>query len=119
VKLAVRERETEALRDYLHVDPMLVSSAVAIVEVQRGARIADPRGGARKARAVLDRVALLDVDRVLLEEAVSISSAHVRPLDAIHIATAVRAGARTMLVYDRRLAEAAQAAGLEILAPGT
>jgi predicted nucleic acid-binding protein len=118
VKLAVRERETQALHAYLEVDPLLVCSAVAIVEVQRGARIADPRAGAQKARSVLERVALLDVDRALLEEAVSFSSAHVRSLDAIHVATAVRAGTTTMLVYDRRLAEAAEAAGIETLAPG-
>ena len=48
----------------------------------------------------------------------SYSSAHVRSLDAIHLASAVRVGARRMLVYDRRLAEAAEAAGNEVLQPG-
>jgi len=87
--------------------------------VQRGARIANSGGeGAARARSLLDAVELVDLDRELLEDAVSYSSAHVRSLDAIHLASAVRVGARQMLVYDRRLGEAAAAAGLEVLSPG-
>lgn len=97
---------------------MLITSSLSVVEVQRGARIADPVTGARKARELLDRLRLVDIDRELLEDAVSYSSAHVRSLDAIHLASALRVGARQMLVYDWRLAEAASAAGLETLSPG-
>jgi len=96
----------------------LTSSTLAVVEVQRGARIADPITGARRSRAVLDGIRLLELDRALLEDAVSHTSAHVRSLDAIHLASAIRIGSRQMLVYDRRLAEAAAAAGLEVLQPG-
>lgn len=71
-----------------------------------------------RARQELDATELLDVDRELLETAVSWTSARVRSLDAIHLASALRVGAREMLVYDRRLAEAAAAAGLEVLSPG-
>ena len=98
---------------------MLTTSALSLVEVQRGARIAAAGGeGATRARALLDAVELVDLDRELLEDAVSYSSVHVRSLDAIHLASAVRIGARQMLVYDRRLAEAAAAAGMEVLHPG-
>lgn len=98
---------------------MLTTSALSLVEVQRGARIAAACGeGATRARALLDAVELVDLDRELLEDAVSYSSAHVRSLDAIQLASAVRIGARQMLVYDRRLAEAAEAAGIEVLRPG-
>ncbi|MBA2384877.1 MAG: type II toxin-antitoxin system VapC family toxin [Actinobacteria bacterium] len=114
------ESETPALQAYLRVDqPALITSALSFVEVQRGARIADAGGEAAiRARALLDALELVDLDRELLEDAVSYSSAHVRSLDAIHLASAVRVGARQMLVYDRRLAEAAAAAGLEVLSPG-
>lgn len=89
------------------------------MEVQRGARVADAGGeGPTRARALLDAVELVDLDRELLEDAVSYSSAYVRTLDAIHLASAIRVGARQMLVYDRRLAKAAVAAGLEVLSPG-
>jgi predicted nucleic acid-binding protein len=82
-------------------------------------RIADPGGdGAARARALLDGLELVELDRDLLEHAVSYTSARVRSLDAIHLASALRVGARQMLVYDRRLAEAAAGAGLEVLSPG-
>lgn len=74
--------------------------------------------GARRARAHLDEADLVDVDRELLEAAISWTSARVRSIDAIHLASALRVGVSEILVYDRRLAEAAAAAGLEVLSPG-
>jgi uncharacterized protein len=41
-----------------------------------------------------------------------------RTLDAIHLATALEVGAGEMLVYDRRLADAASAGGIVVLSPG-
>jgi uncharacterized protein len=87
--------------------------------VQRAARIAHVGGlGAQLARAVLDGVEIVELDRSLLEAAVSYASSRVRTLDAIHLASALRVGARQMLVYDLRLAEAAAGAGLEVISPG-
>ena len=120
MKLAVREPETAALRAFLdeHV-PQLATSALAVVEVMRAARIAAPDGtGVRRARSRLDQTYLVDVDPELLEAAASWTSAEIRTLDAIHLASALRVGAREMLVYDRRLAEAAAAVGLEVVSPG-
>ncbi len=91
---------------------------LAIVEVHRGVRVADLADPIRTAHAVLDRVVLIDLDRELLHDAVSFTSSRVRSLDAIHLVSARRSGARQMLVYDRRLAEAAEAAGIEVLSPG-
>ena len=119
MKLVVREHETAALRGYLDQRaPQLATSAIAIVELMRTVRVAAPGTGAQRARARLDQTYLVDVDRDLLDTAVSWTSARVRALDAIHLASALRVGAREMLVYDRRLAEAASAAGLQVLSPG-
>lgn len=120
VKLVLEEPETVALRAYLEAsDPPIATSAIAVVEVLRAVRVAGLGGdGLRRARRHLDEADLLDVDRELLEAAVSWTSAHVRSIDAIHLASALRLGARQMLVYDRRLAEAAAAAGVEVLSPG-
>lgn len=120
VKLVVRETETASLRAFLdHRTPQLATSAIAVVELMRAARVAAPGGtGAQRARARLDQTYLIDVDRDLLESAVAWTSARVRALDAIHLASALRIGAREILVYDRRLAEAAAAAGIEVLSPG-
>lgn len=120
VKLVVAEPETPALVSFLERrDPPLASSSLALVEVLRAVRVAGQGGeGARRAREELDATDVVEVDRALLEAAVGWTSAHVRSLDAIHLASALRVGAREMLVYDRRLADAAAAAGLEVLSPG-
>lgn len=120
VKLVVEEPETLALRAYLEAhDRPLASSALATVEVLRAVRLAGLGGdGARRARQELDETDVVEVDHELLEAAVSWTFARVRSLDAIHLASALRVGAREMLVYDRRLAEAAESAGLEVLRPG-
>jgi predicted nucleic acid-binding protein len=120
VKLVVEEPETAALETLLEQRrPSLATCSIAVVEVLRAVRVAGLGGeGARRARRYLDAAVLLDVDRELIEAAIGWTSAHVRSLDAIHLASALRVGARQMLVYDRRLAEAAAAAGLEVLSPG-
>lgn len=120
VKLVVEEPETPALRDYLHRrKPELTTSAIALVEVLRAVRVAGLGAeGALRARTHLEEADLVAVDRDLLEAAVGWTSSLVRTGDAIHLASALRAGAGEMLVYDRRLAEAAAAAGLAISSPG-
>jgi len=121
VKLLVREPETAALSALLaRRTASLATSVIAVVEVLRAVRIAEPGPAcARRARARLDESMLVDATRDLLDEAASYTSSHVRALDAIHLVSALRIGAREILVYDRRLAEAAGAAGLEVLSPGT
>jgi predicted nucleic acid-binding protein len=120
VKLVVEERETGALEEFVNLrTPLLATCALAVVEVLRAVRIAGlGANGARRARRHFDAAVLLDVDRELIEAAIGWTSAQVRSLDAIHLASALRVGAREILVYDRRLAEAAAAAGLEVLSPG-
>ncbi len=116
----VDEPESSSLHAYLNeTAPQLTTCSIAVVEVLRAVRVAGLGGeGARRARARLDEADLVDVDRELLEAAVSWTSVRVRSVDAIHLASALRVGVREMLVYDRRLAEAAEAAGLEVLSPG-
>lgn len=120
MKLVVDEPESAALHRFVESSrPRLATSELAIVEVLRAVRVAAAGpDGIRRARKELDATEFLDVDRELLETAVSWTSARVRSLDAVHLASALRIGAREMLVYDRRLAEAAEAAGLEVLSPG-
>jgi predicted nucleic acid-binding protein len=67
-------------------------------------------------RALLDALVLVALDRPLLEAAVPLGR-RLRALDAIHLASALTVEAEAMLVYDRRLAAAAEQAGLRTLAP--
>ena len=120
VKLVVREPESVALMEFLREHPDRVSSALALAEVPRALRRA--RFGAaerRRAREVLARVALVDIDRRALAAAAAIEPPTVRTLDAIHLATALalREDLAALVTYDRSLAVAAERADLPVQAP--
>jgi predicted nucleic acid-binding protein len=66
-----------------------------------------------------DAVDLFDLDAGILEAAASVQPVGLRTLDAIHLATALslRDDLAAVVSYDRRLAEAALAAGLPVVSP--
>jgi predicted nucleic acid-binding protein len=66
---------------------------------------------------LLERFDLVEIDRSLHREAGLLPGRHLRSLDALHLAAALRVGADAMVTYDRRQADAADAAGLLVLAP--
>ena len=118
VKLVVPEQETKALRELLRAWPERVSSVVARIEVERAARRIG--GGAiRRARTVLSRVALVELDDDVIEAAAALEPATLRTLDAIHLGTALslRNDLGAVCAYDARLAGAAAAEAIEVLAP--
>jgi len=120
VKLVVTEPESRALMETLRAWPDRISSALALAEVPRALRRAG-FGAAerRRARDVLARVALVDVDRRILAAAAALDPATLRTLDAIHLATALalREDLGGLITYDRRLTAAAERAHVEVLAP--
>ena len=121
VKLVVEEPESAALAGYLADEPRILTSSLAAVEVARAVRLIDPDEPAlERARDILARCDLIEVDRAVRDEAASLDPASVRTLDAIHLASAlrVREELETTVIYDRRLAAAAAASGLEVAAPG-
>lgn len=67
-------------------------------------------------RAVLSTIDLIDLERGDLVIAPTMPG-RLRSADAIHLATALRVGSTTMIVYDRELATAASGAGLRVEAP--
>ena len=120
VKLVVTEPESSALIEFLHGWPDRVSSALALAEVPRVLRHA--RFGAaerQRARRLLARLALIDVDRRILGMAAAFDPPELRTLDAIHLATAlaVREDLAGLVTYDRRLATAAERVDVEVLSP--
>jgi hypothetical protein len=120
VKLVVTEPESEALRELLASRDDLVTSAVAVVEVVRAARRASSSSKVlARARAVVRSVHLLAVDLRVLDRAGDLEPDTLRTLDAIHLASAlsVDADLEAMVVYDRRLAAAAEDAGIRVLSP--
>lgn len=88
-----------------------------MVEVAHAVNRADPGAdGLSDADALLAGFLVLEVDESIVRQA-AVLARSLRSLDAIHLATAVAAEISSMLVYDRRLADAATAVGLTILSP--
>ena len=120
VKLVVREPESSALFDWLVDWPDRTSSVVARVEVIRALR----RSGAgdasrRRALDVLGRIALMSLDRSVVDVACEIAPPDLRSLDAIHLATALAVGSELagLVTYDDRLAAAATRSRIGVWAP--
>lgn len=119
VKLVVAEQETAALRAWLaEVDRDPVSCDLARTELMRAVRRAAP-DRVVQARAVLDALTLLEVTTAVFEEAGRLDPAVVRSLDAIHLAAALSLGddLEGLVTYDERLADAARANGVAVVAP--
>ncbi|MEV6134794.1 type II toxin-antitoxin system VapC family toxin [Nocardia sp. NPDC051990] len=120
VKLVHLEAESEALVRWLdeHPDTPWVASVLVEVELVRAVRVAEP-ADLIHVPAVLARVDRLEMDGIVRANAAAISPATVRGLDSIHLATALELAAdlTALVAYDKRLGEAAEAAGLEWAAP--
>lgn len=121
VKLVLPEPETEELLRLLSDRPERVTSALARVEVLRAVRRAGEDGAVfRRAEEVLARLGLIEIGPAILNAAARLDPRRLRSLDAIHLATALSLGEHLggISTYDSRLAEAAEANGVEVLAPG-
>ena len=121
VKLVQVEAESDALRRYLrrHRADERVTSALSRVEVMRAVLAGGPPA-VGQARRLLGRLYLVPLDRALLDDAATVSAGQaLRSLDALHLVSARRLGPdlRSLITYDRRMAEAAEAVGLTVGAP--
>jgi predicted nucleic acid-binding protein len=122
VKLVRREPESDQLADWLdeRVETPLVSSALAEVELPRAVRRTEP-DALSAVPALLQRITRCEIDETVRSTAASYTEVPLRPLDAIHLATAhaMLGGRLTAFVtYDVRLLGAAQALGLPTSSPG-
>ncbi len=121
LKLVLEEHESAALADWLQrrAGTPAVSSELAKIEVIRACRRVNPDalGAAGSLLAGLDLVPLASD---VVDAAAEIGDAMLRSLDAIHLASAIsiRAELSAFVAYDQRLADAASAAGFELVRPG-
>ena len=119
VKLVVAEAETSALRTWLaNADRVPVACDLTRTELTRSVRRLVP-DRLLAARAVLDAVTLLELTPAVFEEAGRLDPAIMRSLDAIHLAAALTLGddLEGLVSYDERLADAARANGISVVAP--
>ncbi len=119
MKLLVREPESVALAAAIPTDARLATSAVSTVEVTRAVRVGGLEDDLEQdLEDLLGGCILLDVDSDVLRSASALASERLRPLDAIHLATALAIAPRVMFVYDRQLGRAARELGIRVEAPG-
>jgi uncharacterized protein len=118
VKLAVREPESDALRRHLRRRRPWVASALARTEVRR-ALLPGGEKALAAGRQVLARCELVRLNDRVLSRAGEMQPIELRPLDAIHFATAERLGSDLgrVVTYDARMAAAARQLGLRVSSP--
>jgi uncharacterized protein len=120
VKLVHAEPESQALRDWLdeRAETAWVSSVLVEIESFRALARHAPAAVARL-HPVLDQIELIDLSPRIRMLARTVQPVTARSFDAIHLGTALHA--RPMLTsfvtYDKRLLDAAVAAGLPAFAP--
>lgn len=119
MKLVIDEPESAALDRHLRGRPALATSRVALVEVPRATRLANPRDEVQQeTERLLQSCMLIDTSDALLRAAARLTSRDVRTLDAIHLASALRVEPDELVAYDRRLLRAAGEHGLKTSHPG-
>lgn len=120
VKLVHTEPESAALRGWLdeRAETGWISSVLTEIESFRALTRYAPEAASRLP-AVLDQIDLIDLDQRIRTLARTVTPATVRSLDAIHLGTALHVGSAltSFVTYDKRLLDAAQAAGLPIDSP--
>jgi uncharacterized protein len=119
VKLVLPEAETPALREWLAAEERDATACdLARTEVLRAVGRGAPDQDLR-AWLILERVTLTAMTRSTLHRAGRLDPPLLRTLDAIHLAAALDLGddLEAMVTYDDRLAEAARANGIAVLAP--
>ena len=112
--------DTEALRTWLdqRADTGWASSVLVEVESVRALSRYAPRAVTRLP-AVLDQIEMIDLTPRVRALAQAVGPAAVRSLDAVHLASALyqRSALAAFVTYDKRLLDAARAAGLPVSAP--
>ena len=116
LKLLLTEFETPALRTALTEWPDLVSSEILFIEAHRA--------GVREHRqadvtTLLQGVTLLGLTPSVRQRAATIGTAHLRTLDAIHLATAeaLDDDLGVIFTYDKRMLADGPLEGLAVRAP--
>jgi uncharacterized protein len=118
VKLPLREAERDAvLSELSEWDGYVSSSLLAVEAIRACARYGEEY--ATNARSWLEGVALLPLDEAVLDQAISLRPTGLRSLDALHLATALSICDElgVLVSYDQRLAQAAEALGLNVVRP--
>ena len=121
LKRVVLEAESSAVRTLLRradaSGDLLTASSLVWLEMWRALRRVGLRNVQPTVRRALAGIAEFPLAESTLLHARRVGGPELRSLDAIHLASALDVGADSLLTYDVRLADAATANGLHVLAP--
>lgn len=121
MKLLVEEKESAALADDLQGrrqdGDMLVASMLLHTELHCAANRRPEHIEHEAVSDVLSAIALVDIENGDLTTA-PLLPGRLRSADAIHLATALRVNAHSMVVYDTELRAASRTAGIDTFSPG-
>lgn len=119
-KLVWEETESAELIGYLggfdKIPDAIRSGQLLETELRRAA--ARNQTSQRRVTVALDGIDLADMGREVFGAAGLLPGSHLRSLDALHIALALRMDADAFVTYDRRQADAADSCGLRVVSPG-
>ena len=117
--LLVDEAESAAPAAHLDVAVVAGDQVVSCVLLEADLRRLALRVGLSQAAVteLLEVVDIAELERAQLRTAGLLSGEQLRSLDALHVASAPRWQADAVLTYDHRQAQAAQDAGIRVLAP--
>lgn len=117
LKLVVEESESDALAQGIdRQQPDLVACWLLETEMRRAAH-REEHLTQQIVSEFLEGVGLYEVPSSLFREAGQLPGAHLRSLDALHLAAAIRIGVDRVVTYDSRLKDAALSLGLNVFAP--
>lgn len=118
LKFFVDEPEADALEHAILANsPKLFSSLLLETELRRAAA----RGSVIPQSDIsefLESIELVTLTKAAFRLAGQLPGKTLRSLDALHLTAALLGGATGIVTYDRRLQEAANEAGLQVLSPG-
>jgi len=121
LKRVIVEAESAAVRALLvgrdAAGDLLTASSICWLEVWRSLRRAGVDDVEGVAATALSGIAEFPLEDSVLRHARRVGANELRSLDSIHLASAVRVGADSVLTYDGRLADSAASAGLTVLSP--
>lgn len=117
LKLVVEESESDALAEGIDREkPDLVACWLLETEVRRAAQREEALTQVLVSE-FLEGVGLYEVPSSLFREAGVLPGTHLRSLDALHLAAAIRIGVDRVVTYDSRLRDSARSLGLSVFAP--
>lgn len=117
LKIVLDEAESSALALAIdRADAQLVGCWLLETEMLRAVP-RNPDLTYAQVKNVLEYVDIVKTPRATFQSAGYLPGAHLRSLDAIHLAAAIATSVDAVLTYDTRMADSAAELGLRVLAP--